>query len=77
MIDDFETGIISLSKVNNEAVEESQTGLDPSRAIGGRREFRVGEFGTVGQKLSVESGKLIFETEDSFGYFDLSYGTPN
>ncbi len=76
LIDDFDTGDISLSKVDSDAVEESQTGLDPSRVIGGRREFLVGEFGTVGQNLLIESGKLIFETEDSFGYFDLSYGTP-
>jgi len=75
LIDDFETGSIDVSRLGGSVVEETQTGLDPSHIIGGERLITVGQSGDAPQHLNIDAGQLKFNSGDSFGYFQVAYGS--
>ncbi len=77
VIDDFQSGSITVTRGGDHPGEAMQTGLDSSSVVGGERSITVGEFGGAGQTLSIDatSGKLNFLTNESHGYFMVEYGS--
>jgi hypothetical protein len=56
IIDDFDTGPISLTRSSFPAVTELQTALDPNHVIGGSRQISInGHFADFGQSLTVDA----------------------
>jgi hypothetical protein len=56
IIDDFDTGPITVTRTSLPAVTHLQTGLDPSHVIGGSRQISInGHFGDFGQTLTVDA----------------------
>jgi hypothetical protein len=76
-IDDFSVGPIEVSRTGSVAATAVQSGLDPSHVLGGGRDITVGEFGTSGQTLIVDTAlrELQFSPGSSSGYFQVNYGS--
>jgi hypothetical protein len=77
VIDDFEVGSITVARLGATFVEETQTGLDPTHVLGGSRFIQVGRGDSVPQTLTVKADEslMTLETGNTFGYFDLGYGS--
>jgi hypothetical protein len=77
-IDDFSDGSIVLTKTTSSAVTAQQTGLNSTAVLGGGRNIQVGEFGEIGQSMTIDAptGEMRFHTPSgSAGYFQIDYGT--
>jgi hypothetical protein len=77
-IDDFSDGSIVLTKTTSSTVTSHQTGLNPAAVLGGGRNIAVGEFGEIGQSMTIDAlaGEMRFHTPSGgHGYFQIDYGT--
>lgn len=78
VIDDFSVGPIQLVR-GSSPVTFVQSGLDPTRVIGGERAFVLGAFGAVGQRAEVDLSTTrltLWLPPDAreLGYLTVTYG---
>lgn len=77
-IDDFSDGSIVLTKTTSSVATAQQAGLNPAAVLGGGRNIAVGEFGEIGQSMTIDAsaGEMRFHTPSGgAGYFQIDYGT--
>ena len=79
LVDDFSVGPTTVTR-NGAALAQSQTGLDPSRVLGGARHFEFDGNGADVQTATVGGGTLQLTPTpmpvgNSLAYMDLTWGS--
>ena len=78
IIDDFNTGPITLTRTSEPQVTFQQTGLDPNHVIGGSRNITVnGHFSTYNQTMTVDAVAGELQAASHEGTVSIRYGGVN
>lgn len=79
VIDDFKVGPAYLVRDTGVPVALTQTGLDPSHVLGGKRELVLGRFYSNGQSLEIDTTEsqmtLAIANPGDLSGLDLTYGS--